>query len=150
MSFSRWAYAGVLAAGIVAGAVHITLGLYPLTFIAWLVTGVGVIVLAAESVPAAARVFQEDLALVRRLPGLGRSLEVQAVATTGQCARGYHEQDKWAVDAAGRLTPKLCWAAASALALTGNDSMDEQQVVCRCPLAGRNVSFAVRPVPAAA
>jgi hypothetical protein len=145
-----WLFGAVLAVGTAVGALHVTLGLYPMGFAVWLMTGVGATVLALDLVPALARKFREELALVPRLSTARQPLTIQVVAATGGCVWGYHERDEWTADAEGRLTPRLCRAAVSALARAGNGNLGEQPVACQCPLAGREVSFAVRPVAAAA
>jgi uncharacterized repeat protein (TIGR04076 family) len=104
---------------------------------------------------------KEELALVRKLPGIGTPLQVRVIAREGDCAWGYHEVDRWAVDAEGRTTPNLCAPAADAVYKVAEAGWTadgaERQTACRCPvvedrraLCGcpadpRRVVFGVRP-----
>jgi hypothetical protein len=99
---------------------------------------------------------------VRKLPSTGIPVEVRVTATHGDCAWGYHEVDRWTIDAEGWTTPNLCQRAAAAIFAAAEpgwaEGDEERQATCDCPvvrdrrsLCGcpaetRSVTFGVRPL----
>lgn len=151
---ARVAFSGVLVAGVAVAAVHAFLGLYHLTIIALLATAAGTAVLLGETVPAVARRIRSELALVNRVAAPGRPMALRVVQAGGRCAWGYHEVDHWAIDSHGRVSPRLCQAVATSLAPVLQSptagSGEECPLRCHCPLAGREVTFAMRAMSVAA
>ena len=144
----------VLVAGVAVAAVHASLGLYHLTAIALLAVMAGTVMVLGETVPAVARRIRSELALVNRVAAPGGGMAVQVVASKGECAWGYDDRNRWTITADGLVTPRLCQAVATSLTSAFRGSAGERcgecTVQCRCPLAGRELTFAARPMPVAA
>ena len=147
-------FAGVLVVGVTVAVVHVFLGLYHLTVIALLAVAAGVVTMMAETVPAVARRLRAELSLVGRVPAPGQPVALRVLASKGQCAWGYKESDRWSVDPDGLVSSPFCRAAAvslaAALGAPAPEPGGECPLACRCPLAGREVTFEARILPAAA
>ena len=149
-----YAFSGFLVAGYGAAAVHVWLGLYHLAFIALAATATGMVLVLGETLPAFARRWRSELALVDSVAAPGQAATLQALASTGRCAWGYREADRWSIAADGQVTPRVCRAVAeglaSALAAAKGQAAGECQFACKCPMVQREVAFGLRRMPAAA
>lgn len=154
---SRWAayaFYGVVIAGAAVADLYLWLGLYHLAAIAFLASMVGLLLVLADTAPAFARRFREELRLVERVTAPGQPMALLVVASKGSCAWGYHDADRWSISAEGQVRPKVCQAAAmgiaAALQTRAGQSVAECPFACSCPLADREVTFRLGPMPAAA
>ncbi|MBI2888288.1 MAG: hypothetical protein HYY02_13930 [Chloroflexi bacterium] len=151
MSFAKVGntlFLAVLLAGVIVAGAHVSLGLYHLAAISLFMASVGAGVVALEQSPALAQRVLPDLALRSRTAQAPvASAAVRAIGVVGNCAWGYRAGGSWAIDARGSVSPALCRAAMEAIAplLTPQAPAGQgvRAAACRCPLAGRQVAFAV-------
>ena len=139
-------YMAVLVAGAAVTAFHLTLGLYHLAFIAAAMTAVGLGVMALEQVTSVARLARPELTLLARVPIPATLATVRVTHAAGACAWGYSAGQSWSIDARGTIAPQLCRAAVTAvtpLLQHRQSGGATRQVACTCPLANRQVAFAV-------
>ena len=140
-------YIAILLAGAGVTLWHLTLGMYHLAFIAAVMTAVGAGIVTMERVPAVARVALPDLALRDRVTAPLAPVSVRVQSREGGCAWDYRTGNTWAIDPQCRVTPQLCQAAVLALGsvLKSQSPMAQGQATapCRCPLAQREVVFAI-------
>lgn len=73
-------------------------------------------------------------------------VSMRVVKVTGACAFGFMPGNEWLIDANGHLSRPLCSAAVKALSSLRGGPWDAglpQEFACDCPLAGREVVFAM-------
>ena len=73
-------------------------------------------------------------------------ISIKVLKVTGACALGFMPGNRWVIDANGHLSRPLCAAAVKAFSSIGSGPWEDglpQEVACHCPLAGREVVFAI-------
>lgn len=116
------------------------------------IIGFPLVVLAVLAVAVGFLLPAPPVEVLEAVPTPSKPLVVSVVGVRGVCPQGYQLGSTWQIDDRGKVTPPLCRPAIAALksALEGQPGSGDKPLVCRCPLGGERVTFAVTATTVAA
>ena len=85
-------------------------------------------------------------AVLMPLAPVSMPVSMTVVKVTGSCIFGFKPGDKWVIDANGHLSRPMCAVAVKAFSSLPGSPREAglpQEAACSCPLAGREVVFAM-------